>query len=59
MPSSSRPQAYARKLVSKAMRISECNRLRRNTHAPIPTANAPEPSAVSTIRLKVFQMPQP
>ena len=59
MPSSSSPQAYARKLVSNAIRISECSRLRRKTHAAIPTANAPEPSAVNTIRLKVFQIPQP
>ena len=59
MPSRRRPQAYARKLVSRAMRISACRRLRRKTHAAIPTANAPEPNAVSTITLNVFQIPQP
>ena len=41
------------------MRISACRRLRRNTHAAIPTANAPEPMPVSTITLNVFQIPHP
>ena len=41
------------------MRMSACSFLRRKTQAAIPTANAPEPSAVSTITLNVFQMPHP
>src|SRR5579872_874216 len=59
MPSSINPQAYARKLVSRAIRMSEWSLFLRNTHAAIPTANAPEPRAVSTITLKVFQIPHP
>ena len=39
--------------------MSACSFLRRNTHAAIPTANAPEPSAVSTMTLNVFQIPHP
>ena len=46
-------------LVSRAIRIRECNRLRPKTHAAIPMANAPEPHAVSATTLNVFQMPQP
>src|SRR5271165_2909583 len=46
-------------LVRRATRIRECRRLRPNTQAAIPTAKAPEPQAVNTTTLNVFQIPHP